>query len=122
MKTSRHAYMLIVFLLPPASAYADCVSCQIHKQGGSYIGSYAVPKYQTNRYYGNRYPNYGYGSYPGYGQGSLKHRCGPDGNCATTYRGPASDINNLPRIDRQIRQTRPSRMYINPQPKAVPLR
>lgn len=114
--------MILLTAMTTSTAMADCVSCQIHKQGGTSLGSYAIPSYNTNRYYGRPYHGYGYGAYPGYGQGSLKHRCGPEGNCSTTYRGPASDINYLPRIDRQIRQTRPSRMYINPRPKAVPLR
>jgi len=88
--------------------------------GGGYGGGYAAPLYPATPYGG--YPGYGYGSYPGYGYGSgydqgyLKHRCGPEGGCVTTYKGPPGAIEYLPRIDRQIRQTRPSYIHIKPKP------
>ena len=110
---------LLIGLAISTSAAGECVSCQIHKQGGAYLGSYQTPAYSYAPYYGGRYPGY---RYPGYGHGSIRHRCGPDGNCTTTYRGPASDIQYLPRIDRQIRQTRPARIYIKPETSAVPHR
>jgi hypothetical protein len=113
---------MFVSLVLSTSASAECISCQIHKQGGAYLGSYQAPLYPATPYYGRRnYRNYGYGGYPGGGQGSLRHSCGPDGRCVTSYRGNASDIQHLPQINRQIQQTRPSRMHINPQPRPVPL-
>ena len=112
---------MIIGLALSTSSSAECVSCQIHKQGGAYLGSYQAPVYPATSYYGGRYPNYGYGGYPSYGQGSLRHTCGPDGRCVTSYRGNASDIQHLPQINRQIQQTRPSRMHINPRPRPVPL-
>lgn len=114
--------VMIFGLMMSASASAECISCQIHKQGGAYLGSYQAPLYPATPYYGGqRYPGYGYRRYPGYGQGSLRHTCGPGGDCVTSYRGNASDIQHLPQIDRQIRQTRPSKMYINPRPRPAPL-
>jgi hypothetical protein len=112
---------LLTGLVLNTTAGAECVSCRIHKQGGAYLGSYAAPLYPAQPYYDGRYPSYGYDGYPAYGQGSLQHRCGPGGRCVTTYRGTAADIRRLPQIDRQVRQTRPSRLYINPRPRAVPL-
>ena len=114
---------MTIGLVLSASASAECVSCQIHKQGGAYLGSYQAPLYPATPYYGGHsYPSYGYGNhrYPGYGQGSLRHTCGPGGDCVTTYRGNASDIRHLPQINRQIQQTRPSKMYINPRPQPAP--
>ncbi len=145
MKT-RWVLVCTAFFLFNSSALArECKSCQEHRNGGSitYGNSYAPGGvYQSGGTYypGGVYPSYGntyggrpynqYNRYPG--SGSLTQTCGYgsvrgdhnlSGNgCITRYRGPASDINQLPRITRQIHQSQPH-SFNNPwkRPPAVPL-
>jgi len=94
----------------------DCASCQTARSGGiTVIGPGAY--YPGGNYYpggvhpgyDSRYPTYRH--YPGYGSGSITHTCASGshgrGGCVTSYQGPASDIQYLPRIDQQIRRTQP---------------
>ncbi len=116
--------MLVLFSAP--STAKECKSCQEHRNGGSisYGGNYAPGGvYQPGgQYYpGGVYPGYNNGYYGNYqNRGSFTQTCGYgsvrgdhnlSGNgCVTQYRGPASDINQLPRINRQIHQTQPHKL------------
>jgi len=146
-KSTYFIFISAVLVLFSSSALArECKSCQEHRNGGSisYGNGYAPGGvYQSGGVYypGGIYPSYGnnYGGYP-YNRynrypdgGSLTQTCGygsvrgdynSTGNgCVTQYRGPASDINQLPRINRQIHQTQPHR-YKTPwgRPAAVPFK
>jgi hypothetical protein len=133
----------IFFLFSSSAAARECKSCQEHRNGGSitYGNSYAPGGvYQSGGTYypGGVYPSYG-GYYGGnrynspYGSGTITQTCGSgsisgDNNlsgsgCVTRYRGPAADIQYLPKINRHIRQSSP-RSFSNPwsRPTAVPLK
>lgn len=131
-----------LFLLNYSAAARECRSCQEHRNGGSitYGNNYSPGGvYQPGGTYypGGVYPSYGTNPYQyNYryrGDGSLTQTCGAgnisgDRNlsgsgCVTTYRGPASDIQQLPKINRQIRQSQPHSLR-NPwnRPTAVPLK
>ncbi|MEA1889049.1 MAG: hypothetical protein U9N50_04630 [Pseudomonadota bacterium] len=138
--------LCIPLFYSPNSLARECKSCQEHRNGGSITyGNNYTPGgvYQSGGTYypGGVYPGYSnnYGAYPnnrynGYrGGGSLTQTCGYgsvsgdhklSGNgCVTRYRGPASDINQLPRITRKIHQSQPH-SFNNPwkRPAAVPLK
>jgi len=119
------------FILNTAAMARECKSCQEHRNGGSInYGNVYAPGgvYQSGGTYypGGVYPSYGYGNnqynrrYRG--NGSLTQTCGAgsvsgDRNltgsgCVTRYRGPASDIQYLPQINKQIRQSQPHRLRI----------
>jgi hypothetical protein len=117
------------FILNTAAMARECKSCQEHRNGGSitYGNVYApggVYKSGGTYYPGGVYPSYGSNQYyRGYrGNGSLTQTCGAgsvsgDRNlsgsgCVTRYRGPASDIQYLPQINKQIRQSQPHRLRI----------
>ena len=118
----RHLLNAAILLSFAGTAAAECVSCQIHRQGGATLGTYGAPLYPAYPY-GRVWPDYGYADGSGYPEGYLRHRCGPGGDCVTTYKGPASDIRQLPRIDRQMRQVQPRRSQIRPTPpQATPYR
>lgn len=122
----------MTLLVSPIALSGECRSCQEHRNGGSITyGSVYAPGgiYQPGGTYypGGVYPSYGsysnYGNTPynqynrNSGHGSFTQTCGygsargdhnASGNgCVTRYRGPASDINQLPRINRQIHQSQP---------------
>jgi len=145
MKTGGVLLCTIFFLFSSSALARECKSCQEHRNGGSitYGNSYAPGGvYQSGGTYypGGVYPGYGgYGGNPynrynnTYGSGTISQTCGAGtvggdrnlsgGGCITRYRGPASDIQYLPKINRQIRRTYPSTMS-NPwkRPTAVPLK
>ena len=144
MHTGLKLLFTLVLFYSSAAQARDCKSCQEHRNGGSinYGTNYApggVYQPGGNYYPGGVYPSYGYGgsSYNRYnnryGSGRIKQTCGAGsvsgdhnlsgGGCVTTYRGPASDIQYLPKINRHIRQSYPSSIS-NPwrKPVAVPLK
>ena len=140
---SRWIFVCTILLLLNSAALArECKSCQEHRNGGSitYGNSYypgGVYQSGGTYYPGGVYPSYGSNPYQYNnryrGNGSLTQTCGAgsvrgDRNlsgsgCVTTYRGPASDIERLPKINRQIRQSQPHYLR-NPwgRPTAVPLK
>ncbi|MFW2440013.1 MAG: hypothetical protein ACN4GR_11635 [Arenicellales bacterium] len=143
MKTKWILLSSILFLFNSSAPARECKSCQEHRNGGSisYGNSYAPGGiYQSGGTYypGGVYPGYN-GYYGGnrynrpYGSGTITQTCGAGsisgdnsrsgGGCVTRYRGPADDIQYLPRINRQIRQSYP-RSFNNPwnRPAAVPLK
>ena len=133
MKTIWILISTIFFLLNSSAQARECKSCQEHRNGGSitYGNNYApggVYQPGGGYYPGGVYPSYG-GYYGGnrynslYGSGTISQTCRSGGDCVTRYRGPASDIQYLPKINRHIRQSYPSTMS-NPwkRPTAVPLK
>ncbi|MCK5359443.1 MAG: hypothetical protein KAJ95_02390 [Gammaproteobacteria bacterium] len=135
MNTGLTLLFTLVLFCSSAAQARECKSCQGHRNGGSinYGNNYAPGGiYQSggNYYPGGVYPSYGYGgsSYNrynnNYGSGRIRQTCGEGGGgCVTTYRGPASDIQYLPKINRHIRRSYPSSIS-NPwkRPMAVPLK
>ena len=133
MKTRWISVCIMLFLFNSSALARECKSCQEHRNGGSisYGSGYAPGGvYQPGGAYypGGVYPSYG-GYYGGnrynspYGSGTITQTCGPGGDCFTRYRGPANDIQYLPKINRHIRQSQP-RSFSNPwnRPAAVPLK
>lgn len=136
-----------IFLFNPSALARECKSCQEHRNGGSITygngyspggvyqsgGTYypggVYPSYR-NDYYGSNHYNRNNGLY---GSGTISQTCGSGGirgdknlsgsGCVTRYRGPASEIQYLPKINRHIRQSYPSRIA-NPwkRPTAKPLK
>jgi hypothetical protein len=143
MNTALKLLFTLALFFSFAAQARECKSCQEHRNGGSInYGNYYAPGgvYQSggNYYPGGVYPSYGYAGSSrnpynnSYGSGRIRQTCGAGsvrgdhklsgGGCVTTYRGPASDIQYLPKINRQIRQSHPSSIS-NPwkRPAAVPL-
>ena len=126
----RVIFVCATLILLNSSAVArECKSCQEHRNGGSITyGNVYAPGgvYQSGGTYypGGVYPSYGNNQYNRRyrGNGSLTQTCGAgsisgDRNlsgrgCVTRYRGPASDIQYLPQINKQIRQSQPHRLRI----------
>lgn len=132
MKILTVFFFFTVLFYSSVTLARECRSCEEHRNGGSitYGTGYSPGGvYQSGGAY---YPGYGgypnrYNRYPG--NGSITYTCG-SGNrrgghrnsaegCVTRYQGPASDLDRLPKITRQIRQSQP-RSFSNPWHKPSP--